>query len=215
MTNIQSNDLSFLNVWRLSCYSQVKIFCSPCLFAAVLRALPIPIFNWGTHWKISDFCHKIDEICAFLGCYTVYSDDSSQMFRGKLWPFKLLSIGFLERSVKNYTLPNIPEECGSHWKSFKTGDILSQFCTEIMDFSIYGRFGILHLVSVDHITDLSEEVSAPVVSVKLKLNRQAVLRNHVKWRGNLSPVGFLCHISEGNAVFIFSLFLKLKYHTGH
>jgi len=49
-------------------------------------------------------------------------------------------------------------------------------------------------VSFDHITDISVEISVPVVDVKVRLNREAFLRNHVERRGNYIP-------SEANKVF--------------
>ena len=84
-----------------------------------------------------------------------------------------------------------------------------------MDFSIYDSCGILHLVSVDHITDLSEEVSPSVIGVKLRLNREVILLKHVQTglQAGRGQWAFLCHVSGGNAVFIFSFFLHLQYPT--
>jgi len=79
---------------------------------------------------ISGFHHKVDEICALLGYYTVYSGNSLMMFRDNLpvpssmvkqiktWisgHLKMGPAGSSETMVRNYhyMLCNISEKCTS------------------------------------------------------------------------------------------------------
>jgi hypothetical protein len=69
---------------------------------------------------ISGFCHNVDEICALLGYYTVYSANSVPTFQDNLQvpssrvrkSKKMGWIGCPKTLVQNYhsTLHNIPED---------------------------------------------------------------------------------------------------------